>query len=76
MKTDQRFGFEIPMECDGVPSEILDVRGTWKNSESYEDAAESLVALFQQNFEMFSEDADSSVISAGPVSLVPEPDNS
>ena len=76
MRTDPRFGFEIPMECDGVPSEILDVRGTWKNSESYEDAAESLVALFQQNFEMFSEDADSSVISAGPVSLVPEPDNS
>ena len=76
MRTDQRFGFEIPMECEGVPSEILDVRGTWKKPENYDDAAESLVALFQQNFEMFSEDADSSVIVAGPVSLASEPDNS
>ncbi len=76
MRTDQRFGFEIPMECDGVPSEILDVRGTWDSPENYDNAAEVLVSLFQENFEMFSEDADASVIEAGPVSLVSEPDNS
>ena len=76
MRTDQRFGFEIPMECDGVPSEILDVRGTWDKPENYDDAAEALVSLFQENFEMFSEDADASVIQAGPISLVTEPDNS
>ena len=36
----------------------------------------SLVILFQENFELFSEDADASVIGAGPISLDREPDNS
>jgi phosphoenolpyruvate carboxykinase (ATP) len=76
MRKDERFGFEIPLECPGVPSEILDVRGTWKNPDDYDKAAESLVTLFQENFEMFSDDSGTSVINAGPISLVSDPDNS
>ena len=74
MRIDERFGFEVPMECEGVPSEILDVKGTWKRPEDYDNAAEALVSLFQENFELFTEDADASVIGAGPVSLDTEPD--
>ena len=74
MRIDERFGFEIPMECEGVPSEILDVKGTWKRPEDYDNAAEALVSLFQENFELFTEDAGASVIGAGPVSLDTEPD--
>lgn len=76
MRVDERFGFQIPINCNGVPSEILDVKGTWKNPEDYDNAAEALVSLFKENFEMFSEDGDSSLINAGPISLVSEPDNS
>ena len=76
MRIDERFGFEVPMECEGVPSEILDVKSTWSKPEDYDNAAEDLVSLFQENFEMFSDDADASVIAAGPISLVTEPDNS
>ncbi len=76
MRIDERFGFEVPMECEGVPSEILDVKSTWNKPEDYDSAAEDLVSLFQENFEMFSDDADASVIAAGPISLVTEPDNS
>jgi len=76
MRVDERFGFKVPINCNGVPSEILDVKGTWKNPRDYDNAAESLVSLFKENFEMFSEDSDSSLINAGPISLVSEPDNS
>ena len=55
---------------------LWNVKGTWNKPEDYDSAAESLVILFQENFELFSEDADASVIEAGPISLNREPDNS
>ena len=76
MMIDPRFGFEVPVECEGVPSEILDVRSTWKKPEEYDAAAENLVHLFKDNFERYEEDATTSVMAAGPQSMVEQPDNS
>ena len=70
------FGFEVPVNCEGVPSEILDVKSTWKNPEEYDSAAENLVNLFKENFERYEEDATTSVIAAGPQSMVEQPDDS
>ena len=30
---DPRFGFEIPVECPNVPSELLQPRNTWESGE-------------------------------------------
>ena len=76
MRIDPRFGFEVPLNCEGVPSEILDVRSTWKKPEEYDAAAENLVNLFKENFERYEEDATKSVIAAGPQSMVEQPDDS
>ena len=76
MRVDPRFGFEVPVKCEGVPSEILDVRSTWKKPEEYDEAAENLVQLFKDNFERYEEDATTSVMAAGPQSMVEQPDDS
>ena len=76
MRIDPRFGFEVPVNCEGVPSEILDVKSTWKNPEEYDSAAENLVNLFKENFERYEEDATTSVMAAGPQSMVEQPDDS
>ena len=59
---------------NGEKDALSSVKGTWKRPEDYDNAAEALVSLFQENFELFTEDADESVIGAGPVSLDTEPD--
>ena len=76
MRIDPRFGFEVPVNCEGVPSDILDVKSTWKNPEEYDSAAENLVNLFKENFERYEEDATTSVMAAGPQSMVEQPDDS
>lgn len=51
--TDPVFGFEVPITCPGVPSEILNPRKTWADSDAYDKAATQLAALFKENFKKF-----------------------
>lgn len=65
-KPDPVFGFEVPAECPGVPSEILNPRSTWASPEAYDEKASALAEMFQQNFEQFAEGSTPEIGAAGP----------
>ncbi len=64
--TDQEFGFEIPLSCPGVPSEILIPKNTWADKNKYDEIKEKLVNLFQDNFKAFEASVNSEIVEAGP----------
>lgn len=64
-KLHQIFNLEIPLECPGVPSELLDPARTWNNQKEYLQAATKLANLFIQNFQKFGE-VSQKIIDAGP----------
>jgi phosphoenolpyruvate carboxykinase (ATP) len=59
------FGVAMPKSCPGVPPEVLDPRGMWKDPKAYDQGALELAARFEQNFEKFA-DAPPAVRAAGP----------
>ena len=60
------FGTDIPMTCPGVPNEVLSPRETWKDDKAFYKKANSLCALFKQNFEKFSSYAHEEILLGGP----------
>ena len=48
---DARWKLQIPTSCPGVPSELLQPRGTWSDPDAYDQAAARLAGLFLENFE-------------------------
>jgi len=63
-RTDELFGFEVPVEVRGVESSLLDPRSTWSDTEAYDAKAHELAALFRDNFTKF--DADDNIVAGGP----------
>ena len=64
--TDPIFGFEVPTECPGIPSELLNPRSTWDDPAAYDAKAKELAGLFSANFEQFAEAAGPDIAAAGP----------
>lgn len=44
------FNLNVPTECPGVQSKLLDPRKTWENEESYFAAAKKLAGMFRDNW--------------------------
>jgi phosphoenolpyruvate carboxykinase (ATP) len=65
-RKDPVFGIEVPRAVPGVPSEILDPRGTWKDPAAYDAQAAKLAAMFKKNFADFASGVDDKVAAAGP----------
>ncbi len=65
-KTHEIFNLEVPLECLGVPSEVLDPRATWSSGDAYDEKGRELAQMFVKNFERFAEDVSEEVIGAGP----------
>ena len=65
--TDPIFGFEIPLSCEGVPSEMLDPLSSWPSREEYMSKYRQLAARFIDNFKKFASDCPPEVVEAGPV---------
>ena len=63
---DPEFGFEIPLTCPGVPSEILVPKNTWEDKVKYDEVKEKLVNLFQDNFKAFEASVNNEIVGAGP----------
>ena len=63
---DERFGFEVPTTCEGVPDSILQPRGTWDDEERYDNVANLLAQMFIENFEQYTEGCTEAVIRSGP----------
>ena len=64
---DPVFGVEVPTEVPGVPSEVLQPRGTWADADAYDAAAEKLAGMFKENFKKFADRVSEQVQAAGPV---------
>ena len=63
---DPLFGFQVPLQCPNVPSEILLPRKTWADPAAYDETARKLAALFIANFETYAEGCHPDIIEAGP----------
>ena len=62
------FGLNVPTEVTGVPTEVLDPKGTWDDKDAYDEQARELAGLFAENFENFKAEVDEEVKKAGPTS--------
>ncbi|HXP85731.1 MAG TPA: phosphoenolpyruvate carboxykinase (ATP) [Bryobacteraceae bacterium] len=60
------FRVGVPKEVPGVPAEVLDARGQWKDKAAYDKAAEALSVRFRKNFEKFGHVAVD-ILEAAPV---------
>ena len=64
--TDERFGFEIPTSCLGVPSEVLIPKQTWANGDAYDLTADKLASMFNENFKRYAAGVSEAVNAAAP----------
>ncbi|HEV2748855.1 MAG TPA: phosphoenolpyruvate carboxykinase [Allosphingosinicella sp.] len=65
-RTDDNFGFEVPVAVPGVDGAILNPRETWADKAAYDAAAAKLVKLFIDNFAKFEAHVDQGVREAAP----------
>jgi len=66
MRIDENFGFEVPLEVDGVDKKILMPRNTWEDKNKYDLQAHKLVRMFSDNFDVFKSYVDIDIINAAP----------
>ncbi len=65
-RTDENFGFEVPVTLPGVNDALLDPRGTWADGAAYDAQAQKLVSMFIENFGQYEAHVDPDVIAAAP----------
>ena len=65
-RTDENFGFQVPVSVPGVDQSILNPRDTWADKAAYDATAAKLVALFNENFARFESHVDAGVRAAAP----------
>ena len=66
MRTDENFGFAVPLDVEGVDSKILTPRETWADKKAYDAMAKKLVGMFVKNFARFEARASADVKAASP----------
>ena len=60
------FGFFVPAQCTGVPSEILNPANTWTDKIAYDIKAKYLAGLFAKNFEKYAAGVNKKILRAAP----------
>jgi phosphoenolpyruvate carboxykinase (ATP) len=60
-RKDANFGFEVPVEVEGVASILLDPRRTWHDGAEYDAQARKLVDMFAKNFAQYETYIDEDV---------------
>ena len=50
-REDTLFHLSVPVECPGVPSEILDPRNTWEDKNAYDERAKKLASEFSAHYD-------------------------
>ncbi len=63
---DAIFGFDVPQECEGVPSEILNPRDTWADKADYDKKYKALAKSFVENFKKYEAGMSKEVLAAAP----------
>lgn len=60
------FGLQMPKSCEGVPSEILNPKNTWKDRDAYDLKAKELAGYFRKNFSKFERYANEEILNGAP----------
>jgi len=68
-RKDPVFGFEVPMQCEGVPTHILDPANTWPSRDEYFSKYDALAARFIENFKIMVAECPERIREAGPKRL-------
>jgi len=63
---DPIFNLQIPKSCEGVPSEVLNPRNTWKDKNAYDEMAKKLANMFVNNFKEYEAETEKEIAAAGP----------
>lgn len=63
---DPIFGFEVPKECEGAPSEILDPSKSWPSRDAYMRKYRQLALRFVDNFKKVQDGGLQELARAGP----------
>lgn len=60
------FNVDYPVTCPNVPDEKLDARGMWEDKAAYDEAANKLATMFEENFTKKYPNMPAEITSAGP----------
>jgi phosphoenolpyruvate carboxykinase (ATP) len=63
-RKDPHFGFEVPVEVEGLDARLLDPRATWADAAAYDAQAAKLVGMFSDNFAKYVPFIDDDVKAA------------
>ncbi len=63
---DPTFGVAVPVSCPEVPSEFLQPRNTWPDTDAYDERARILARMFEENFAKYADGVSEAVRDAGP----------
>ena len=63
------FNVDYPTHCPNVPDEMLDARGMWADKAQYDEAADKLAKLFNDNFAKKYPNMPKNIVDAGPKPL-------
>ncbi|MBO9367642.1 MAG: phosphoenolpyruvate carboxykinase (ATP) [Chloroflexi bacterium] len=65
-RADPVFGFQVPLQCPGIPDEVLDPSSSWSNKDEYWKKYRQLAMRFIENFRKFADACPPEVLAAGP----------
>ena len=65
-KKNEIFGLNMPLEIEGVPSNVLHPRYAWEDPNEYDKEANRLADAFRENFKKFSHVSEDIAIKGGP----------
>ncbi len=68
-RRDRLFGFEVPLSCPDVPSEVLDPSSSWGDTDEYWRRYDGLAARYIDNFKLFAGGCPPEVSAVGPKRL-------
>lgn len=60
------FNVDYPVSCPGVPDEMLDARGLWADKAAYDEQANKLAKMFENNFSKKYPNMPKNIAEAGP----------
>ena len=63
---DPVFGFAVPVECPGVPPEVLIPSSSWGDKREYDRRYRDLAMRFKENFAKFTGSTPQEVVDSGP----------
>ncbi|MBO4411140.1 MAG: phosphoenolpyruvate carboxykinase (ATP) [Lachnospiraceae bacterium] len=60
------FNVDYPTSCPNVPDEMLDARGLWADKAAYDEQANKLAKMFEENFTTKYPNMPAEITAAGP----------